>query len=152
MTYGIKRFGEWRCPFWRADELKNNREILSRNCEEYADLDDRLFREILRDELDVPYYAITEKNIRKEFGYEKNNIEMNPECLKKIVAYYRWRKALFKKITNLTALAKNTLKKIGSDEMTFRYYVPAEYNNFSCEDPEYTGGQLRAYIEITLRK
>jgi hypothetical protein len=152
MTYGIKRYGTWRTRYWRADEVKDSREIFSKNGEEYADLDVTLFKEILKEELDVPDYAVTEKNIKKEFGYEENGLEIKPECLKRIVEYYKWRKALFKKICKQTLdnRAEALLKQIGSDEIKFRYYIPAEYNNFSCEDPAYTGGQTEAYLEIAL--
>lgn len=153
MTYGIKRCGTWRTPYWRADEVKDNREILSKNSDEYADLDATLFQAILKEELDVPDYAVTEKNIKKEFGYTADDKSaIKTECLKKITAYYKWRKALFKKICGQTLdnRAKALLKQVGSDEIKFRYYIPAEYNNFSCEDPSYTGGQTEAYLEITL--
>lgn len=152
MTYGIKRYGVWRTLYWRADEVKDSREIFSKNGEEYADLDATLFKEILKEELDVPDYAITEKNIKKEFGYEENGLEIKPECLKRIIGYYKWRSALFRKICKQTLdnRAEALLKQIGSDEIKFRYYIPAEYNNFSCEDPAYTGGQTEAYLEIAL--
>lgn len=154
MTYGIKRVGAWRTPYWRADEVKDDRIISNRNSEEYTDLDATLFKAILNEELDVPDYPITEKNIKKEFGYDENGLDINAECLKNIIAYYKWRKALFKKICRqiLDNRAEALLKQIGSDEIKFRYYIPAEYNNFSCEDPSYTGGQTEAYLEITLRK
>lgn len=153
MTYGIKRCGAWRTPYWRADEVKDNREIFSKNSDEYTDLDTTLFQTILKEELDVPDYAITEKNIKKEFGYATDDEpEMKAECLEKIIAYYKWRKALFKKICRQTLdnRAEALLKQVGSDEIKFRYYIPAEYNNFSCEDPSYTGGQTEAYLEIAL--
>ena len=152
MTYGIKMRGAWRTPYWRADEVKDDKEMLSKNSEEYADLDVTLFKEILKEELDVPDYAVTEKNIKKEFGYEENGAEIKAECLKKVVAYYKWRKALFKKICGQTLdnRAEALLKQVGSDEIRFRYYIPAEYNNFSCDDPNYTGGQTEAYLEVAL--
>ena len=113
-----------------------------------------LFQTILKEELDIPDYAITEKNIKKEFGYEENGLEIKAECLKRIIAYYKWRKALFKKICKQTLdnRAEALLKQVGSDEIKFRYYIPAEYNNFSCENPSYTGGQIEAYLEIALYK
>ena len=155
MTYGIKRCGTWRTPYWRADEVKDNREIFSKNSDEYADLDATLFQAILKEELDVPDYAVTEKNIKKEFGYAADDKSaIKTECLKKITAYYKWRKALFKKICGQTLdnRAEALLKQVGSDEIKLRYYIPAEYNNFSCTDPSYTGGQAEAYLEIALYK
>ena len=65
MTYGIKRCGTWHTPYWRADEIKDNRKIFSKNSDEYTELDAMLFQAILKEELDVPDYAITEKNIKK---------------------------------------------------------------------------------------
>ena len=155
MTYGIKRHGTWRTQYLRADEVKNKREIRTSNGEEYTDLDAALFREILNEELDVPDYPITEKNIKKElFCYKEDESKISDECLKHVVDYYKWRKALFKKICGQTLdnRAEALLKQVGSDEIKFRYYIPAEYNNFSCEDPAYTGGQTEAYIEIALYK
>ena len=84
MTYGIKRCGTWHTPYWRADEIKDNRKIFSKNSDEYTELDAMLFQAILKEELDVPDYAITEKNIKKEFGYEENGCEIKVECLKQI--------------------------------------------------------------------
>lgn len=154
MTYGIKRCGTWRTPYWQADKVKDNREIFSKNSDEYTDLDTTLFQTILKDELDVPDYAVTEENIMKEFGYEKNGLEIKPECMKRIIEYYKWRSALFRKICEQTLdnHAEALLKQLGSDEIKFRYYIPAEYNNFSCEDPFYTSGQTEAYLEIALYK
>lgn len=154
MTYGIKRYGTWRTQYWIASDGKNSREIFYKNNVEYTDLDTTLFQTVLKEELDVPDYAITEKNIMKEFGYEKNNLEIKPECMKRIVEYYKWRSALFRKICEqmLDNKADALLKQVGSDEIKFKYYIPAEYNNFSCEDPSYTGGQTEAYLEITLYK
>ena len=154
MTYGIKRCGTWHTPYWRADEIKDNRKIFSKNSDEYTDLDVTLFQAILKEELDVPDYAITEKNIKKEFGYEENGREIKAECIRQIIAYYKWRKALFKKICGQTLdnRAEALLKQVGSDEIKLRYYIPAEYNNFSCTDPSYTGGQAEAYLEIALYK
>ena len=154
MTYGIKRCGTWRTQYWKANEGKNSRKIFSKNSDEYTDLDTTLFQTILKEELDVPDYAITEENIMKEFGYEKNGLEIKPECMKRIIEYYKWRSALFRKICEQTLdnRAEALLKQLGSDEIKFRYYIPAEYNNFSCEDSSYTGGQTEAYLEIALYK
>ena len=66
MTYGIKKCGTWRTQYWQADEVKDNREIFYKNNAEYTDLDTTLFQTVLKEELDVPDYAITEKNIMKE--------------------------------------------------------------------------------------
>ena len=155
MTYGLKRYGKWRTPYWRADEIKNRREIDSANSDEYSDLDAALFEAILREELDVPDYAVNEKNIKKEFfSYKEDGADIKAECLKQIVAYYRWRAALFKKICGQTLnnKAESLLKQTGADEIKFRYYIPAEYNNFSCEEAPYTGGQTEAYLEIAVRR
>ena len=154
MTYGIKRYGAWRTPYWRADEVKDSREITSKTSDEYADLDETLFKAVLKEELDVPDYEITEENIKREFGYEENGSEIKAECMKRIVEYYKWRKALFERICGQTLdnRAEALLDRVCSDEITFKYALPAEYNNFSCDDPSYTGGQIEAHLEITLRK
>jgi len=149
MTYGIKRCGTWHAPYFGSEDGKK---VFNKNADEYTDLDATLFKKVLESELDVPDYAITEKNIKREFGYEQHGLEIKAECMKRIVAYYKWRLALFKKICRQTLdnRAEALLKQVGSDEIKFRYYIPAEYNNFSCEDPSYTGGQTEAYIEIAL--
>ena len=149
MTYGIKRCGTWRAPYFGAEDSKK---IFSKNTDEYTDLDATLFKKVLESELDVPSYAITEKNIKKEFGYEENGLEIKAECIKQIIAYYKWRKALFKKICGqiFNNHAKALLKQVGSDEIKFRYYIPAKYNNFSTEEANYTGGQVEAYLEVAI--
>lgn len=153
MTYGIKMCGTWHMPYWRSEEIKNGGLIYSKNVAEYTDLDQALFKAILNEELDVPSYAINEQNIRKEFGRGESN-ELPDACLKQIVGYYKWRKALFKKICGQTTnnRAEALLNQVGADEVTLKYYIPAECNNFSCEEAPYTGGQTEAYIEVTLRR
>ena len=79
MTYGIKKCGTWRTQYWQADEVKDNREIFYKNNAEYTDLDTTLFQTVLKEELDVPDYVITEKNIMKESiverkGFIKNHV------------------------------------------------------------------------------
>ncbi len=149
MTFGIKNHGVWNAPYWK-EELNNRKKLFSKHTFEYTDLDEMLFKDILRDELDVPDYAINAKNINKEFGFTSNGKKIPKECIKKIVNYYKWRKELFEKICKLLLNnnAKALLNDAGCDELTFRYCIPAKYNNFSTEDANYTGGQIEAYLEI----
>lgn len=152
MTFGIKRFGNWKTSYWKPEV--STKMHFSANSDEYTGLDEVIFKDILKDELDVPDYIINEKNINKEFGFAYNGNKIPAECMKQIINYYKWRKILFKKIcdcvlnNNINAL----LKKFGCDELKFKYYIPAECNNFSCEEPNYTGGQIEAYIEIIVAK
>lgn len=150
MTFSIKRRGTWRNPYWRAEEVKNDRKILSRTADEYEDLDEGLFEEILREELDVPDYEPTEENVLKELGYAKRGAEMKPECLRQVTEYYRWRRDLFERIKRqvLSGRAELLLRESGASEVSFRYALPAEYNNFSCEEAPYDGGQVDACLEI----
>lgn len=151
MTFGIKKYGVWNELYWK-EELKSKKMILSENTYEYTNLDVTLFKDILRDELDVPDYEINAKNINKEFGFTDNDKKIPADCIKQIVNYYKWRKELFDKICKLLLNngAEALLKKIGCDELTLRYNIPAKYNNFSTEEADYTGGQEAAYIEVAI--
>lgn len=150
MTYEIKKYGAWNSPYWK-EELKSKK-LFSTNTDVYYDLDEMLFKDILRDELDVPDYEINAKNINKEFGFTDNGRKIPDDCIKQIVNYYKWRKALYEKICKLLLNngAEALLKKTGSDELTFRYYIPAKCNNFSTEEADYTGGQEAAYLEVAI--
>lgn len=154
MTFGIKIHGTWHSPYWREDEVNDHRKIVNSNSDEYSGLDVTLFKAILNEELDVPDYPINEKNIIKEFGYADCDKKIPAECMKQIIGYYKFRKGLFKKICSQTLdnRAEALLKQLGCDEVTFKYFIPAEYNNFSCDEPGYTGGQVGAFIEVALRK
>lgn len=150
MTYEIKKYGAFHAPYWK-EELKSKK-LFSTNTDVYYDLDETLFKAILRDELDVPDYEINAKNINKEFGFTDNGEKIPNDCIKQIVNYYKWRKGLFEKICKLLLDngAEALLKKTGCDELTFRYYIPAKYNNFSTEEANYTGGQEAAYLEVAI--
>ena len=150
MTYEIKKYGAWNAPYWK-EELKSKK-LFSTNTDVYYDLDEMLFKDILRDELDVPDYEINAKNINKEFGFTYNGKKIPDDCIKQIVNYYKWRKELFEKICKLLLNngAEALLKKTDCDELTFRYYIPAKYNNFSTEEANYTGGQEAAYLEVAI--
>ena len=154
MTFKIKRYGSWKTSYYRETEVNDHKKIINSNYDEYSDLNVTLFKNILKDELDVPDYAINKNNILKEFGYEQLDKNIPDECINQIVGYYKFRKDLYIKICNQTLdnRAEALLKQLGCDELSFKYFIPAEYNNFSCEEPHYTGGQIEAYIEITLCK
>lgn len=151
MTFRIKKHGIWNKPYWK-DELKCKKKLLNTNTQVYVDLDEMFFKDILRDELDVPDYTINAKNINKEFGFTDNGMKIPEDCIKHIVNYYKWRKELFEKICKLLLNngAEVLLKNADCDELTFRYYIPAKYNNFSTEEANYTGGQVEAYLEVAI--
>lgn len=151
MTFRIKKHGIWNEPYWK-EELRSKKTIFSANTYVYTDLDEVLFKDILRDELDVPDYTINAKNINKEFGFTDNGRKIPKDCIRHIINYYKWRKELFEKICKLFLNngAKALLEKSGCDELTFRYYIPAKYNNFSTEEANYTGGQVEAYLEVAV--
>ena len=151
MTFGIKKYGIWNEPYWK-EELKSKKTILSANTYEYTNLDVTLFKDILRDELDVPDYEINAKNINKEFGFTDNGKKIPDDCIKQIVNYYKWRKELFDKICKLLLNngAEALLKQTSCDVLVFRYNIPAKYNNFSTEEADYTGGQEAAYLEVAI--
>jgi len=153
MTFGIKNHGVWN-ESYPGKETKSGKKFFSTKTYAYFDLDETLFKNILKDELDVPDYAINAKNINKEFGFTGNGREISADCVKHIVDYYKWRKGLFKKICGLflNKGAKTLLDKAGCDELTFKYRIPAKYNNFSTEELDYTGGQVDAYMEVTVHK
>ena len=152
MTFSIKQYGQWKIPYWK-NEVSSKMHI-SKTMNEYSCLDNTLFKDILKDELDVPDYAINEKNIKKEFGYSNAGYAIPEKCMKNIIRYYKWRKNLYSKIckTLLGKQALNMLNNFNCSEIKFKYNIPAEYNNFSCEDPEYDDGQLEAYLEIGLHR
>ena len=153
MKYEIKKHGIWNEPYWK-EELKSKKKLFSANTYVYSDLDEMLFKDILRDELDVPDYAINAKNINKEFGFTGNGRKIPEDCIKQIINYYKWRKDLFEKICKmlLNNGAETILNKYGCNEFVLKYDIPAKYNNFSTEEPNYTGGQIEAYIEIRICK
>ena len=151
MTFGIKKHGVWNEPYWK-EEAKSKKKLFSANTYAYTDLDVALFKDILKDELDVPDYEINAKNINREFGFSDNSKKIPTDCIAHIVNYYKWRKALFERICKLLLNngAEAMLKNIGCDELTLRYYIPAKYNNFSTEEANYTGSQVEAYLEVAI--
>ena len=152
MTFGIKKFGNWKTSYWKPEV--SDKIHFNTSYDEYTSLDEVTFKNILKDELDIPDYTVNEKNINREFGFSYNNNKIPAECMKQIINYYKWRKTLFKKICDslLNNNANAMMDKLGCDELKFKYYIPAECNNFSCEEPNYTGGQVEAYIEIMVTK
>lgn len=154
MTFKIKQHGMWRNEHWRADEVNDSKKIISMHDDEYSDLDPVLFKLVLNDILDVPEYELTEENINREFGFEKHDIKIPDACVSQILEYYKFRKALFTRICEqvLNNKAEALLSQAGCDEVTFKYCIPAKFNNFSCEEPDYTGGQVEACLEISIVK
>lgn len=151
MKYGIKTHGLWNAPYWKdAEDKKKN--IFHKSEESYCDLDEKSFKEILNDELDVPDYAITPKNISREFGYTGTGFKIDDACMIRIVEYYKFRKSLYKKICDLLFSKEmtKTVKRFGAAEFMLRYDIPAEYNSFDCDDPNYDAGQIEAWIEISV--
>ena len=71
MTFGIKKYGIWNEPYWKK-EINSKKKLFNSSTYTYTDLDATLFKDILRDELDVPDYKINAKNINKEFGFCEN--------------------------------------------------------------------------------
>lgn len=151
MTFGIKKYGIWNEPYWKK-EINSKKKLFNSSTYTYTDLDATLFKDILRDELDVPDYKINAKNINKEFGFSGNIEKISTDCMTHIVNYYKWRKELFEKICKLLLNnnAEALLKTTGCDELTLRYYIPAKYNNFSTKETNYTGGQIEAYLEVAI--
>ena len=153
MKYGFKRYGKWNSPYWKNDKDKNAPLIINANSDEYSTLDLATFKDLLKDELDVPDYEINEENIKKEFGYDEGGLKMSDECIANIISYYTWRKELFERICKFFLNGKQAelfINSTGADELRFKYFIPAKYNNFSTEDPSYDGGQVEAYIEVVL--
>jgi hypothetical protein len=152
VIYGLKIYGFWKTQWWN-DKENNGKTMAHHETTFYDELDDLLFNDILRDELDVVNYQITADNIKKEFGFTVNNRQISDECIVRIIKYYKFRKHLYEKIRDnfLNCKAEKMIESSGSDVITFKYKIPAEYNNFSCEDSGYTGGQHDAWIEILLK-
>lgn len=148
MTYRLKIHGTWKTSYWKP-EISSSRYTSSID-NEYSDLSEELFKTMLNEELDIPEYDITEENISREFGYTANGMSIPARCVDNIIKYYAWRKALFEKICKavLGGAAEQCMDKAGCDELSFKYMLPAEYNNFSCEDPDYDSGQVDAFIEV----
>lgn len=153
IKYNLEIYGIWHTPYINSnqkniDEQNAQKVMYSSNiC--YGDLDSKTFLEILETELDVVKYSLTAKNIKKEFGYSDTNI-ISDACIKRIIKYYKFRKDLYNKISKeILITIKNLIKKTNLSEIALKYDIPADCNNFSCEDPDYTGGQKDAWIKIT---
>ena len=150
MQYGLKIHGVWNAPRWNA-EKGDDRRITHVEDNSYSGLDEDQFKDILKEELDVVDYPITPKNIKKEFGYSGKGADIDEACMKRIVGYYKFRKALYEKICKafLAGGSDAMAKKLGVDEAMFRYDIPEKCNSFDCGDPEYDSGQLEAWIEVS---
>lgn len=150
MKYGLKVHGVWNAPWWNA-EKDDGRTIVHSEDNFYNGLDEDQFKSILKEEIDVVDYKITPKNVKKEFGYTGNGLDIDKACMKRIIGYYKFRKELYEKICKqfLDGGAETMAKKLGVTEAIFRYDVPEECNSFDCKDPEYDSGQLEAWIEVS---
>lgn len=158
MTYGFKRYGSWTSPYWKDEAKDSPKNIVNSNSDEYAQLSLEQFKDVLHDELDIPDYEITSENIYTEFGFDCRKTKNEAKCIEHLVEYYKWRKELFDRI--VAAVVDNTsfggiqdrFEALGCDELRIRFNMPAKYNNFSTEDPDYDGGQTEAYIEVVMYK
>ena len=151
--YSLKVHGKWNNPYLHANN-KDKKSILYTNDNIYDNLNISQVKQILKDELDVISYTPTRNNIIKEFSFfHKELTNIDNKCIKKIIKYYKFRKNLYNKICKniIGNNIESFIKKIGVTSIVFNYNIPAEYNNFSCENPNYDGGQVEAYIEVYIR-
>lgn len=151
--YGLKVHGIWNSPYLHVNN-KDKKSILYTSDNIYDNLNIKQVKQILKDELDVISYSPTKNNIIREFGFfHKKLTNIDKACIKKIIEYYKFRKSLYNEICK-TVLCNNMtsfMKKNNITSISFNYNIPAEYNNFSCDDPNYDGGQVEAYIEVYIR-
>ena len=149
MDYELTTYGLWNNKNWVESSKRNT--ILTESMSSFKCLDESSFKTILKDELDVPDYKVDKKSILKEFGYDKHSeIKVPDECIQQIIKYYTWRKALHGKICKSIANAKKLMSNSNADKLALKFYIPAECNNFSFEEPHYTAGQVEAWIEVVL--
>jgi len=152
MTYGFRTYGLWKTSWWRNDDDKAK--LLHTSTDEYSEMNEDLFKQVLLDQLDIPEYELTPEKIKEEFfSFSADKQAVSDACVQRIIKYYSFRKELYEKIIKLftgDGIAKKLLEDAKPETLSMHFDIPPEGNNFSCEDPEYTGGQINAWIEVAV--
>lgn len=154
MNYTVTLHNVWCCDDDGKSTTLKDDAYISVEDRTYAAMNEGQFAKILKEELDIADYPLTPKNIKKEFGFEESGNAISDECIDRIIKYYKFRKDLYSKIAKqfTCSAAEALLKKLGADIVTVKYYIPYYGNSFSCEDPEYDGGHVEAWIEVEASK
>lgn len=147
MKYTVTLFNKFRRPYFYE---KKDTTCINVEQSSYETEDMSLFKQMIKDLLDVPIAELSLEEVKEQFSSPPYNRDISEEKLVAIQNYYNGRFALCRTI--MDDIDNESSLPDGHESTKLKYNIPYEYNHFVVEDDdEYNEEQIEAYMMLEIR-
>jgi hypothetical protein len=145
MKYTVTLFNKFRRPYIYG---KKDTKCINTDYSSYETEDRSLFKQMIKDLLDVPIAELSLEEIKEQFSSHPYDRDISEEKLVAIQNFYNGRFALCRTI--METLDSHNFKY--DEVLKLQYDIPYEYNHFVVEDnDEFDEEQIEAYISLEIK-